>query len=90
MQRERVTARITRSRGVRIPKLLLDQVALGPEVIVTAEQDRLVISRATRPRQAWSEQFRRMAERGDDRLLDAEVLRHLSGGIRTNGNGEAL
>lgn len=70
--------RIGNSRGVRIPKLLLDQVALGPEVVVTAERDRLVISRATRPRQAWSEQFRRMAERGDDRLLDAEVLPHLS------------
>lgn len=70
--------RIGNSRGVRIPKVLLDQVALGPEVVLTAERHRLVISRATRPRQAWGEQFRRMAEQGDDRLLDAEALPRLS------------
>jgi antitoxin MazE len=70
--------RIGNSRGVRIPKLLLDQVALGPDVVLTAERNRLVISRATRPREAWGDQFRHMAERGDDRLLDAEALPHLS------------
>ena len=69
---------IGNSRGVRIPKVLLDQVALGPEVVLTAERDRLVISRATRPRQTWGDQFRRMAELGDDRLLDAEALPRLS------------
>ncbi len=69
---------IGNSRGIRIPKTLLDQLALGPDVVLTAERDRLVISRARRPRQSWGDQFRRMAERGDDRLLDAQALPHLS------------
>ena len=70
--------RIGNSRGVRIPKLLLDQVALGTDVVLTAERNRLVISRATHHREAWGDQFRLMAEQGDDRLLDAEVLPRLS------------
>jgi hypothetical protein len=28
------------------------------------------VIRSTRPREGWEESFRRMAERGDDRMLD--------------------
>ncbi len=58
------------SRGIRIPKLLLDQVGLGEEVELAVQRDHLVIRPLRRPRQGWDEQFRIMAERGDDRLLD--------------------
>jgi len=73
-----VKARIVRignSRGIRIPKLLLDQLGLGSEVEITVEGDRLTIRSAQRrPRHGWDEQFCAMAEAHDDALLDAEVL----------------
>jgi antitoxin MazE len=62
--------KIGNSRGVRIPKLLLDQLDLGDEVELAVEEQQLVIRRFRRPRQGWDEQFRTMAEPGDDRLLD--------------------
>jgi antitoxin MazE len=68
-----VRARIVRignSRGVRIPKVLLDQLNLGDEVEIATEEDHLVVRSVHFSRQGWEEQFRLMAERGDDRLLD--------------------
>jgi antitoxin MazE len=68
-----VKARIVRignSRGIRIPKLLIDQTGLGGEVEIMVRGSTLVIIPATRPRAGWAEAFRAMAERGDDHLID--------------------
>ena len=65
--------KIGNSRGIRIPKLLIDQVGLGNEVEITAQRDQLVIRPTSRPRYDWDTQFRAMAEQGDDRLLDEPV-----------------
>jgi antitoxin MazE len=62
--------RIGNSRGIRIPKILIDQLGLDKEVEISVQRDRLVIRPAQRPRAHWGEQFRVMGERGDDRLLD--------------------
>jgi antitoxin MazE len=72
-----VRARIVRignSRGLRIPKQLLDQTGLGDEVELEVQRDQIVIRSAHRPRAGWEEQFRAMAEQGDDRLLDDEPV----------------
>jgi len=63
--------RIGNSRGVRIPKLLLEQTGLNGAVEIHAENDKLVIGPARKPREGWAAAFRQMTERGDDRLLDA-------------------
>ncbi len=64
--------RIDNSQGIRIPKMFLDQLGFGTEVELAREHDQLVLRPAQRPRQGWEQQFRAMAERGDDTLLDAE------------------
>jgi antitoxin MazE len=65
--------RIGRSRAIRIPKRILEKLGLGEEVELSVQGDQLVIRPGRRPRSGWEEQLKRMAERGDDRLLDAEV-----------------
>ena len=62
--------RIGNSQGVRIPKPLLEQTGLNGEVDIRVEKDRLVIARARKPRDGWAAAFRKMADAGDDRLLD--------------------
>ena len=62
--------KIGNSRGIRIPKVLIDQVGLGNEVEITIQRDQLVIRPTSRPRYGWDEQFRAMAEVSDDLLLD--------------------
>jgi antitoxin MazE len=61
------------SKGVRIPKPILEQLALGEEVELSVRGDQLVIRPGKRSRSGWEDQFQRMAERGDDRLLDEET-----------------
>ena len=68
--------RIGNSQGIRIPRLLLDQVGLESGVELEGQPGQLVIrpAQAARlPRQDWEEQFATMAERGDDRLLDPDM-----------------
>ena len=65
---------IGNSRGVRIPKLFIDQARLGNEVEIAVQRGHLVIRPVLRPRSGWAEQFLAMAEHGDDQLLDKPVL----------------
>ena len=65
--------KIGNSRGIRIPKPLLEQSGLGEEVELEVQANRIVITPARRPREGWDEQFKAMAERGDDQLLDGDV-----------------
>lgn len=65
---------IGNSQGIRIPKTLLEQAGLGQEVELEAQENQIIIRTAYRPRQNWEEQFQRMAEQGDDALLDGDIL----------------
>ena len=58
------------SRGLRIPKVVIDQLGLGGEVEIAIQSDRLVIQSALRRRAGWEQEFRKLAEQGDDALLD--------------------
>lgn len=62
--------RIGNSRGVRIPKALLEHTRLGEEVEIEARDEQIVIRSAYRPRAGWEEAFRLMSELGDDKLPD--------------------
>ncbi|MEW6239005.1 MAG: AbrB/MazE/SpoVT family DNA-binding domain-containing protein [Candidatus Omnitrophota bacterium] len=66
--------KIGNSRGIRIPKLLLDQTQLGDEIEIEVQGKQLVVRSVRGPRQGWDEQFAEMASRGDDKLLDSEVF----------------
>jgi antitoxin MazE len=50
--------RIGNSRGVRIPRPIIDQLHLGNEVDMTADKGRLIIQPLHRPRQGWEERFK--------------------------------
>jgi len=52
--------RIGNSRGIRIPKPLIERTGLGEDVEIVVG----------RPRAGWIEAFRAMAGHGDDELLD--------------------
>lgn len=62
--------RIGNSRGVRIPKVFLEQLDLGDEIEMAVEADQLVIRSSHGPRQGWEEQFQAMHEAGDDRMIE--------------------
>ena len=65
--------RVGNSRGVRLPKPLLDEANLPDEVEIHAEPGRIIIQSALRPRAGWADAAREMAVTGDDQLLDAPL-----------------
>ena len=66
--------KIGNSQGVRIPKLLLEQLNFSGDVELEVQDDRLIVRPSSHPRADWAKQFRQMAERGDDHLLDSEGM----------------
>ncbi|HSW09312.1 MAG TPA: AbrB/MazE/SpoVT family DNA-binding domain-containing protein [Bacillota bacterium] len=62
--------RIGNSRGIRIPKIWLEQLNLGDEVELAIRQDSLVVRPAHAPREGWSTAFEAMAQNLDDVLVD--------------------
>jgi antitoxin MazE len=66
--------KIGNSQGIRIPKLLIRQLQLTGEVELTVKHNQLMIKPSQRPRQGWDGQFRQMADRRDDRLLDKDAV----------------
>lgn len=61
---------IGNSRGIRIPKPLIELCGLGDEVEIEAGAGELVIRPVRPPREGWDAAFAGMAEAGDDRPLD--------------------
>ncbi len=66
--------KIGNSRGIRIPKPLMDQTGLGDEVEIVVDENRLVIAPLDAIRSGWAEAFKKMSDRGDDEPLDADKL----------------
>jgi len=65
--------RIGNSRGIRVPKGLLEQAQLPEEVELQAEHGRLIVRAARGPRSGWAAAAKAMHGEDDDQLLDAST-----------------
>ena len=65
--------KIGNSRGIRLPKAIIEQAGIDDEVELEVEDDRLVIRAAQDPRAGWAESARLMHERGEDALIDGPL-----------------
>lgn len=61
--------RIGNSKGIRLPKVLLEAARLPDEVELQASAGRITVRAARRPRTGWAEAAKTMRARGEDRLL---------------------
>jgi antitoxin MazE len=66
--------KIGNSQGIRIPKALLEQSGIGSDVEIEVQNQTLVIRSAKQPRLGWDEAFATMSVRGDDVLLDEDLM----------------
>jgi antitoxin MazE len=62
--------RIGNSRGVRIPKPLLEQAGLEDEVSLRVTEEGIVIEARSHPRDGWADAAKRLHGREEDGLLD--------------------
>ena len=62
---------IGNSRGVRLPKPLIEEAGLTEEVELRVEDGSIVIRPARAPREGWGEAAQTLRDEGDAGLLDA-------------------
>ncbi|MBM4307521.1 MAG: AbrB/MazE/SpoVT family DNA-binding domain-containing protein [Deltaproteobacteria bacterium] len=65
--------RIGNSRGVRLPKTIIEQAGLTDEVELGVRDGAIVIARASSARAGWADAARQMRQRNEDRLLDVPI-----------------
>jgi antitoxin MazE len=68
--------RIGNSRGVRIPKPLIEEAGLPDEVEVRARNGAIIIAPATSARAGWKEAAKLLRERDEDKLLHPPTPTH--------------
>jgi antitoxin MazE len=64
--------RIGNSRGIRIPKKVIEHCGFHGAVDIDVRDGELVIRATTQARKGWDEAFRRMHQCGDDALHDPD------------------
>lgn len=62
--------RIGNSRGLRLPKALIEQAELSEDVELHAERGRLIVQAVREPRVGWADAAKQVRQAGDDKLLD--------------------
>lgn len=66
--------RIGNSRGIRIPKSVIEQCQLHGAVDLIVQQGQLLVRSAAKARAAWVQAFEQMHRHEDDPLLDCDSL----------------
>lgn len=65
---------IGNSRGVRIPKAILEQLEISDQVEMEVENKQIILRPVNRnPRSGWEEVLRQMNENEEDKLLIPET-----------------
>ena len=64
---------IGNSRGIRIPKAMLEHCGFGEEVDLQAKNGSLVLRAVKATRAGWADAFGRMAAAGDDQLVQEDA-----------------
>lgn len=64
---------IGNSKGIRLPKSILEQCQLTADVELLVEGNVLTVRPIRAPRSGWADAFADMARRKDDVLLDADT-----------------
>jgi antitoxin MazE len=66
--------RIGNSKGIRLPKTLLEQCSIIDQVDVEVNKENITLRPHRQPRQGWAEQMKKMSEQGDDKLLIPDTI----------------
>ena len=62
--------KIGNSRGIRIPKAVVERLQLTDDIEMIVKEDHLELRPGRKPREGWDSAFREMAQRADDQPLD--------------------
>ncbi len=61
--------KIGNSKGIRLPKSILEKYNIKDKVELTLKSGSIVLKPVSTPRKDWEKAFKEMSEKGEDKLL---------------------
>jgi antitoxin MazE len=65
---------IGNSKGILLSKTIREKYGFVNKIEITMKENHLELKPVVPPRQGWDEAFREMHERGEDKLIDPDIL----------------
>lgn len=65
---------IGNSKGIRLPKAILEQYNISDTLELILEKGRIILKPKSAPRKGWEKSFKQMHANGDDKLLIDDVF----------------
>lgn len=65
---------IGNSKGIRLPKAILEQYNINDTLELILEKGRIILKPTSVPRKGWEKAFKQMHKNGDDTLLMDDVF----------------
>ena len=66
--------RIGNSKGIRLPKVILEQCRITDQVDVDVNNEHITLRPHRQPREGWEQQMKKMHEQGDGELLIPDAI----------------
>jgi antitoxin MazE len=66
--------KIGNSKGKRLSKTILEKYEIKDTLEVILEKDHIVLKPKSRPRKGWEKAFKKMHQKGDDKLVMPDVF----------------
>ena len=65
---------IGNSKGIRLPKTIIEQYNISEKVELILEKGRIILEPKSIPRKDWEKSFKQMNANGDDKLLIDDIF----------------
>lgn len=65
---------IGNSKGIRLPKAILEQYNISDKLEIILEKGRIILKPKSAPRKGWEKSFELMHANGDDKLLIDDIF----------------
>lgn len=66
--------KIGNSKGIRLSKAVIEKYNIKDKVELILEDDKIILKPIDEPRKGWRAEFKKMNERGEDKLLIDDVF----------------
>jgi antitoxin MazE len=66
--------KIGNSKGLRLSKTILEKYNIKDKVELILEKGQIILKPIKLPRKNWEKEFKKMSEKGDDKLLMNDVF----------------
>ena len=65
---------IGNSKGIRLPKAILEQYNISDTVELILEKGKIILKPKSIPRKGWEKSFKQMNANGDDKLMINDIF----------------